>query len=237
MQKQTAKYTAKRGSSIIRGANAVMATEAPPGNLPAPDILPTKCPFAPASPLFSPPSLSPSPPQPKRLSRSRPRKRQSSAISTTTSRRRTTSSRSWSTSTPAPTTFRACATLPKSWRRSSPLSAFTSTGIPMDSIQRAGDLVATHPCPQPGQCGKRMLLIGHMDTVFEKTSPFQKYSVKGTYRHRSRHQRHEGRPHGHALSPSKPSRRRTRSSTPRSPSSSAATKRIMASRSASPAAT
>ena len=24
-----------------------------------------------------------------------------------------------------------------------------------------------------------MLLIGHMDTVFEKTSPFQTYSVKG----------------------------------------------------------
>jgi glutamate carboxypeptidase len=61
---------------------------------------------------------------------------------------------------------------------------FTSLGfhvdwVPMDSIQRAGDLVATHPCPQPGQCGKRMLLIGHMDTVFEKTSPFQKYSVQG----------------------------------------------------------
>ncbi|HZZ38258.1 MAG TPA: M20/M25/M40 family metallo-hydrolase [Acidobacteriaceae bacterium] len=51
--------------------------------------------------------------------------------------------------------------------------------VPMDQIQRAGDLVATHPCPQPGQCGKRILLIGHMDTVFEKTSPFQKYSVEG----------------------------------------------------------
>ncbi|HEX3661251.1 MAG TPA: M20/M25/M40 family metallo-hydrolase [Acidobacteriaceae bacterium] len=51
--------------------------------------------------------------------------------------------------------------------------------IPMDAIQRAGDLVATHPCPQPGQCGKRMLFIGHMDTVFEKTSPFQTWSVKG----------------------------------------------------------
>jgi len=51
--------------------------------------------------------------------------------------------------------------------------------VPMDAIQRAGDLIATHPCPQPGQCGKRILLIGHMDTVFEKTSPFQKYSVQG----------------------------------------------------------
>ena len=61
---------------------------------------------------------------------------------------------------------------------------FTALGfhvewVPMDQIQRAGDLVATHPCPQPGQCGKRILLIGHMDTVFEKTSPFQKYSVQG----------------------------------------------------------
>ncbi len=50
---------------------------------------------------------------------------------------------------------------------------------PMDSVQRAGVLVAEHPCPQPGKCGKRMLLIGHMDTVFEKNSPFQTYSVKG----------------------------------------------------------
>ena len=51
--------------------------------------------------------------------------------------------------------------------------------IPMDQVQRAGVLVADHPCPQPGQCGKRMLLIGHMDTVFEKNSPFQKYTVSG----------------------------------------------------------
>src|SRR5271165_6087994 len=32
-----------------------------------------------------------------------------------------------------------------------------------DDVQRAGVLVATHACPQAGQCGKRMLLIGHMD--------------------------------------------------------------------------
>jgi glutamate carboxypeptidase len=50
---------------------------------------------------------------------------------------------------------------------------------PMDQVERAGDLVAEHPCPQPGKCGKRMLLIGHMDTVFEKNSPFQKYTVQG----------------------------------------------------------
>jgi glutamate carboxypeptidase len=48
--------------------------------------------------------------------------------------------------------------------------------INMDEVHRAGVLVAEHPCPQPGQCGKRMLLIGHMDTVFEQDSPFQKYT-------------------------------------------------------------
>jgi glutamate carboxypeptidase len=51
--------------------------------------------------------------------------------------------------------------------------------IPMDQIERAGALIAEHPCLETGKCGKRMLLIGHMDTVFEKTSPFQVYSVKG----------------------------------------------------------
>ena len=51
--------------------------------------------------------------------------------------------------------------------------------IPMDEVHRAGTLVAEHPCPEPGKCGKRMLLIGHMDTVFEKSSPFQTYSVDG----------------------------------------------------------
>lgn len=51
--------------------------------------------------------------------------------------------------------------------------------IPMDEVKRAGVLVAEHPCPQPGNCGKRMLLIGHMDTVFEKNSPFQTWSVNG----------------------------------------------------------
>src|SRR5689334_22079377 len=50
----------------------------------------------------------------------------------------------------------------------------------MEQVERAGVLVAEHPCPEPGKCGKRMLLIGHMDTVFEKTSSFQSYSVNGT---------------------------------------------------------
>lgn len=56
---------------------------------------------------------------------------------------------------------------------------FTVKWVSMDQVQRAGTLVAEHPCPEAGKCGKRMLLIGHMDTVFEKDSPFQKYTVNG----------------------------------------------------------
>lgn len=37
-------------------------------------------------------------------------------------------------------------------------------------FHRAGDLVAEHPGPGP-----RILLIGHLDTVFEPTSPFQRF--------------------------------------------------------------
>ena len=48
--------------------------------------------------------------------------------------------------------------------------------VPMEKVTaRAGDLVAEHPCPAgAGHCGKRVLLIGHMDTVFEPSSTFQK---------------------------------------------------------------
>ena len=50
---------------------------------------------------------------------------------------------------------------------------------PMESLDgRAGDLVAEHACPAgAGKCGKRLLLIGHMDTVFEPSSSFQKFSI------------------------------------------------------------
>ena len=55
---------------------------------------------------------------------------------------------------------------------------FQTTWHPMDQLHRAGDLVAVHPCPAgTGHCGKRILAIGHMDTVFELSSPFQKYSI------------------------------------------------------------
>ena len=50
--------------------------------------------------------------------------------------------------------------------------------VPMDAVtERAGDLVAEHLCPAgTGDCGKRLLLIGHMDTVFEPSSSFQRYA-------------------------------------------------------------
>jgi len=48
--------------------------------------------------------------------------------------------------------------------------------IPMTEVGRAGHLVARHAGRSKG---KRVLLIGHMDTVFEKTSPFQKYVRRG----------------------------------------------------------
>ena len=52
---------------------------------------------------------------------------------------------------------------------------FTCRFIPMDAVQRAGHLVAE----RKGTHGKRVLLIGHMDTVFEAGSPFQKFVRDG----------------------------------------------------------
>ncbi len=48
--------------------------------------------------------------------------------------------------------------------------------IPMKEVGRAGHIVATH---KGSGKGKRMLLIGHIDTVFEKDSPFQTFVRKG----------------------------------------------------------
>ena len=47
---------------------------------------------------------------------------------------------------------------------------FTTTWVDGAAFQRAGHLVADHP----GR-GPRILLIGHLDTVFEADSPFQKF--------------------------------------------------------------
>ncbi len=53
---------------------------------------------------------------------------------------------------------------------------FTVVWKPMSATNRAGHLIATHK----GKAGnKRLLLIGHLDTVFEKDSPFQKFIRKG----------------------------------------------------------
>lgn len=47
--------------------------------------------------------------------------------------------------------------------------------VPMPETQRAGHLVAQ----RQGTGGKRVLLIGHMDTVFEPVSEFQKIAIAG----------------------------------------------------------
>ncbi len=47
--------------------------------------------------------------------------------------------------------------------------------VDMGNTGRAGHLVATHR----GGSGKRILLIGHLDTVFETDSPFQRFSRDG----------------------------------------------------------
>jgi glutamate carboxypeptidase len=52
---------------------------------------------------------------------------------------------------------------------------FTVRWVPMDEAHRAGHLIAEHPT----STGKRILLIGHLDTVFEQSSPFQKWERKG----------------------------------------------------------
>lgn len=53
--------------------------------------------------------------------------------------------------------------------------------LPMPETKRAGHIVATHPGPSTGSGakGKSLLLIGHLDTVFERDSPFQKFTLKG----------------------------------------------------------
>jgi glutamate carboxypeptidase len=47
---------------------------------------------------------------------------------------------------------------------------FTTRWVDGTPFHRAGHLVAEHPAPGP-----KLLLIGHLDTVFEPSSPFQKF--------------------------------------------------------------
>jgi len=53
---------------------------------------------------------------------------------------------------------------------------FTVEWIPLKETGRAGHLIARH-AGKPGT--KRLLLIGHLDTVFELDSPFQKWVRRG----------------------------------------------------------
>lgn len=53
---------------------------------------------------------------------------------------------------------------------------FAVNWVPMQAAGRAGHIVAVH---KGDGRGKRMLLIGHLDTVFEPDSPFQRWTLKG----------------------------------------------------------
>jgi glutamate carboxypeptidase len=53
---------------------------------------------------------------------------------------------------------------------------FAVQWVDMRSTGRAGHIIATHKGNGRGQ---RMLLIGHLDTVFEPDSPFQRWTRKG----------------------------------------------------------
>ena len=57
---------------------------------------------------------------------------------------------------------------------------FTVRWIPLPETGRAGHLVATKQ-GRPGR--KKLLLIGHLDTVFEPDSPFQKWTREGDRGH------------------------------------------------------
>jgi glutamate carboxypeptidase len=57
---------------------------------------------------------------------------------------------------------------------------FTVQWIDMSAVGRAGHLVAHHV---GSRHGKRLLLIGHLDTVFERDSPFQRWVREGDVAH------------------------------------------------------
>jgi hypothetical protein len=59
-------------------------------------------------------------------------------------------------------------------------------------VKRAGHVFAE----RKGTRGKRLLLLGHLDTVFEPASPFQRFERRGD---RAGRQRHEGRHCGAGL--------------------------------------
>jgi glutamate carboxypeptidase len=53
---------------------------------------------------------------------------------------------------------------------------FTTQWIDMSAVGRAGHLIARHA---GSKRGKRLLLIGHLDTVFEPDAPFQRWERSG----------------------------------------------------------
>jgi glutamate carboxypeptidase len=57
---------------------------------------------------------------------------------------------------------------------------FRTEWIDMKAAGRAGHLVARHA---GSRRGKRLLLIAHLDTVFEPDSPFQRWTLEGTRAH------------------------------------------------------
>jgi glutamate carboxypeptidase len=57
---------------------------------------------------------------------------------------------------------------------------FTTQWIDMGAVDRAGHLVARHT---GSRRGKRLLLIAHLDTVFEADSPFQRWVPEGDRAH------------------------------------------------------
>lgn len=57
---------------------------------------------------------------------------------------------------------------------------FKTDWIPMSAVGRAGHLVARHA---GSRRGKRLLLIAHLDTVFEASSPFQHWTRDGDIAH------------------------------------------------------
>jgi glutamate carboxypeptidase len=64
---------------------------------------------------------------------------------------------------------------------------FTTRWVEGAAFHRAGHLVAEHVGPGP-----KILLIGHLDTVFEPASPFQRFERAPRCRHARQDERHGG---------------------------------------------
>ena len=58
---------------------------------------------------------------------------------------------------------------------------FAVEWVDMKATGRAGHLVARRKGPSTGARGTMMLLIGHLDTVFEPDSPFQTWKREGNW--------------------------------------------------------